>query len=490
MGIRIAGLALWCAMMIPSPWAWPAAAQPSPGRPAAGRTSERPALPALMASFARLRGDALAWRRDEQFDALLSALDRLPGHGLWPQHYHRDALARHRGDYRLRDRLATEAWFSAATDLLHGRLDPRQFDSDWSASARAADLPHLLERALTDGDAGQALLALAPSHPEYRALSRALSQLLADPAGSVATPVALPASRPLDEEPFLVRLFRDRDASAAPLPASRAPISRVTPGRATQIARLRVNLERWRWLPDQLGARHVRVNLAAYRVDRVENARVLQRHRAIVGDTVTRTPVFSDMIRYIVLNPWWETPHSIAVRDELPVFRAYPGAAREFGFQVLDRQGRVVDLASIDWRQVPANPFPYRLRQAPGPNNALGRAKIMFPNRHDVYLHDTSAPELFLEPERGFSSGCVRTDDIAGLSAWLLETTPGWSRARVQSLMASGRTARVTLAQPVPVHILYFTAEPDGARIDGAIHFHDDIYARDQRLLAALGRAR
>ncbi|MEZ5650897.1 MAG: L,D-transpeptidase family protein [Burkholderiaceae bacterium] len=464
----------------------PLAAAPSMREPRAALDSRD--ARALANSFRQARADAPAWRRERDFAALLQALESLRSHGLMPADYQLATLRRLRSNHQARDRIATEAWFAAAVDLLRGKVDPRRVEPDWTAPAREADLPRLLASALANGEPAAALLSLAPTHPEYRMLRAALARLLADPASSLPSSGPLPASHPLHEEPFLTQLFRDARASAASLTSSRAPRDEANLDTAARIASLRASLERWRWLPDDLGRRHVRVDIPAYRVTAYDGNRIVQRHRAIVGDADTRTPVFSDRIRYIVFNPWWETPRSIAVRDELPVFRRYPSAARVLGFQVLDAGGRRIDPDTIDWHEVSAAAFPYRLRQAPGPFNALGRAKIMFPNRHDVYLHDTAAPELFLDTERTYSSGCVRTDGIATLSAWLLAETPQWSGRRVTDAMDGGRTIRADLARPVPVHLLYFTAEPDPARIDGEIRYLDDIYGRDPRLIDLLDR--
>lgn len=459
-----------------------AAAVSSPA-PAAAGTAERPPAEALAADFRLRHGAAPAWADERRFESLLAALEALRTHGLDPAHYHRDRLARMRGDAAAREHLATRAWLAAGRDLLAGRTDPRLTEPHWTLRARTADLPARLEAALADGDVAGGLLALAPAHVEYRLMQAALARLL-----SGAAPLAerLPASVDPRYDIGRARLIGDRDASIGPPAASRPPPAPPAPSIDDRIDRLRVNLERWRWMPADLGERHVRVNIAAYRVTRREHGRALQRHRAIVGSGAHRTPVFSDRIRHIVFNPWWETPAGLAVREQLPVFRRFPHAARQLGFEVLDEAGRTIDPDTIDWHAVPAQAFPYRLRQAPGPLNALGRVKIMFPNVHDVYLHDTPGPELFLEPTRALSAGCVRTDDIAALAAWLLERTPGWDATRVRAALDGPRTLHVALDEPVPVHILYFTAEPDPEKIDGTIRYLDDVYDRDARLLHAL----
>ena len=152
---------------------------------------------------------------------------------------------------------------------------------------------------------------------------------------------------------------------------------------------------------------------------------------------------------------------------------------------MLDRSGHIVDPATIDWKTVSAANFPYRLRQAPGPQNALGQVKIMFPNPHNVYLHDTPTRGLFAERQRAFSSGCLRTQYPIDLSEWLLTDTPGWDRAAIDKAVASGKETRADLVQPIPVHILYFTAVNDGA---GGIRYLDDFYQRDDAVLSGLDK--
>ena len=188
------------------------------------------------------------------------------------------------------------------------------------------------------------------------------------------------------------------------------------------------------------------------------------------------------MIEYVVLNPWWETPYSLASKDKLPLFKRDPGAVQRLGFQVLDKAGQVVDAATIDWNSIPEGTMPYRLRQAPGVTNALGQVKIIFPNVHNVYLHDTPDRGLFARRQRAFSSGCIRTQNPLDLTAWLLTETPGWDRARIDAAVDSKRETRVDLAVKVPVHVLYMTAISDAA----GVRFVDDIYDRDAAVLAGL----
>jgi len=379
-------------------------------------------------------------------DILLAAIAGLETHGLDPEDY---GLSRLQG---LEDRPAEqaqalrEAWLLAATHLSQGRLDPE------TLTPRAA--PGLTERALLarlDGESGSgalaaALDALAPRHPDYLALRAELS--LARTALTLETGPARLAEY------------------------------------AAAIDKLRVNLERWRWLPQALGPRYVFANIPGLDVTAFENDLNVARFTAIFGKTDRKTPVFSDEVEYIVFNPWWEVPDSIARKDKLPQFRRDPGAVTRLGYKVLDKSGRAVDPGSVDWNMFSARNFPYTLRQAPGPHNALGQVKIMFPNAHSVYLHDTPDKSLFDAEQRLFSSGCIRVEAPLDLAGWLLRTTPGWDRGRLYEAVASGVETRADLAAPIPVHVVYFTAVTD--RTCGRTQYLSDVYSRDSAVLKAL----
>jgi murein L,D-transpeptidase YcbB/YkuD len=185
----------------------------------------------------------------------------------------------------------------------------------------------------------------------------------------------------------------------------------------------------------------------------------------------------------MIFNPWWETPDKLARLDKLPAFQKNPEMVSRLGFEVLDRQGNPVDPAGIDWHKYSNNNFPFRLRQRPGPENALGQVKIMFPNKHDVYLHDTPSRNLFMKTERAFSSGCVRVANVLELASWLLSGSADWNREKIDRILASTKETRVNLPVKVPVYILYFTAVTG---IDGNLRLINDIYQRDEALIKAL----
>ena len=216
---------------------------------------------------------------------------------------------------------------------------------------------------------------------------------------------------------------------------------------------------------------------------------MVMEQRVIVGKPARQSPVFTGNMTYIVLNPSWEVPPSIAGKDLLPQFQRDPGTVDRMSMQVLSGWGadeRAIDAATIDWSRYSATSLPFRLRQRPGPQNALGAAKFMFPNKHNVYLHDTPARGLFAKDERAFSSGCIRIADPVGLAEWVLGPRNGTSVAapeRIQSMLSSGQETMVRLKRPLPVHLLYWTA---WTAPDGQVHYRKDIYDRDAKLLRAL----
>jgi murein L,D-transpeptidase YcbB/YkuD len=380
-----------------------------------------------------------------QRDALVDAIARLSEHGLDPEEYGLSHILNLSDDPDARAIASRNAWRLAATHLAHGVLVPETLQP-----RRVAEMTENAMLKQLDAQGGSDALAaaldgLAPQHPEYLALRAELARQQ--------------AAMVLETDPAAL--------------ASHAAL----------IGQLRVNLERWRWLPHALGPRYVIANIPGFDVAAMEQNTVHARHTAIFGKMNRETPAFSDSIEYIIFNPWWDVPDSIARADKLPLFRRDPGVVSRLGYRVFDRQGQAVNPADINWADVSAASFPYRLRQAPGPANALGQVKIMFPNPHNVYLHDTPDRSLFDADHRTFSSGCIRVKEPLDLAAWLLEDTPGWDRTHIDAAVASRAETRVDLLAPVPVYVVYFTAVDDSC---GGVRYLPDIYGRDTAVLAAL----
>jgi murein L,D-transpeptidase YcbB/YkuD len=415
--------------------------------------------------------------------------------------------------------LCTDAFLLYGSHLLTGRVDPAAINPTWTAEGRRADLVRHLEQALTNTSLRAALADLRPPQPEYDALRRALYRYrtLDANGGWPTLPEGpkLEAGTQDERVPLLRRRLRitgDLAASAAPEdsltvdstlaqgvqrfqerhglavdgvvgPATRAALNVPADERIQQI---RTNLERWRWLPADLGGLHVRVNIAGYELRVVENGTDVLRMRVVTGQAYRQTPVFSDQISYLVLNPYWHVPHSIAVKDKLPDFQRDPSLVSRLGYEVFRGWGAdatPIDPSTIDWSALSASTFPYRLRQRPGPQNALGQIKFMFPNAHSVYLHDTPSRYLFDRATRSFSSGCIRVEHPLDLAVTLLRHNEGWTRERLRAATRGDTERTVMLAQKVPVHLLYWTA---WAEADGPVQFRRDVYDRDGAVRSAL----
>jgi murein L,D-transpeptidase YcbB/YkuD len=206
--------------------------------------------------------------------------------------------------------------------------------------------------------------------------------------------------------------------------------------------------------------------------------------RVVVGKQGRETPIFKSMIRYVVFNPTWTIPPGILVKDKLPVLKRDPGYLTRSRIRVIDSAGREVNPDSVNWASYSANRLPpYQFVQDPGPDNALGLVKIMFPNPHLVYLHDSPAKSLFDQDARLFSSGCIRVQKPFELAELVLNDPVKWNKAAIDAVVASQKTQTVNLAKPLPVLVLYWTAQP---RPDGQVIFRDDVYKRDAATLAAL----
>lgn len=230
-------------------------------------------------------------------------------------------------------------------------------------------------------------------------------------------------------------------------------------------AELLANMERWRWMPRDMGESRIEVNIPNYEVVVVEKGAVVQRNRVVVGKEQTPTPIFSNKMQFLIVNPYWNVPPSIIRKEMLPKLASDPNYLHRLGYEVFSRGGHLV------------------VRQPPGERNALGRIKFMFPNDFSVYLHDTPSRKLFASEKRAFSHGCVRVDDPFRFAETVLGRANGWSEQRVKKLIG-GKERYVYLPKPLPVHLEYFTAFVDDS---GRLQLRDDIYGYSHRVKAALG---
>ncbi len=401
-------------------------------------------------AFYESRGYLPAWvdgvRTTPQWKDLIQQLKYSEAHGLDPARYGVAGFERLREESHRRmqgtqfppedvpelDLEMTYAYLRYAADLLGWTHSARDVHRNWLTDSKSDDLAARLAGAVAAGRVRDSLEELAPTHPQYKGLQTALAN------------------------------------------------DRATGG--THADQIRMNMERWRWAPRDLGDRYILVNVPAYILQVMERDRPVLSMRVIVGDPEHQTPLFSDEMTYIVFSPYWNIPPDILRNETLPRAARDPGFLRRNNIEVIGTSGEV-DPASVDWNDESVTKQ-LRLRQRPGDDNALGLVKFIFPNHFNVYLHDTPNDRLFDKERRCLSHGCVRIEDPMAMAKYVMRDQPDWTEDRIRTAMAAGREQTARLKTPIPVHIGYWTAwvEPDGKTVT----YTDDPYRIDPAHLRLL----
>ncbi|RVU38757.1 hypothetical protein EOI86_05665 [Hwanghaeella grinnelliae] len=403
-------------------------------------------------------------------------------------------------------------------EVRHGRLqDPESVGGD-----KAFDVEKALTLLTTAEDIEVALQNAVPGNAPYRALRRALSTYQAMARNNGTTPVdpipGGPSIKPGNRD-GRVPLIRDRlnqlgDLIAKPSgnegdlfdPAlvqsviqfqkrhglepdgvvGKQTLAELNISIAARIDQITVNMERWRWLPGDLGDDYILVNIAGFRLQVFELGVPSIEMPVVVGRPFRRTPVFSAAVSYLEFSPTWTVPPTILKEDIIPGMRKDPELLAKKGIRIFsswNRDAQIIDPAKIDWHAPMSQLVSYRYVQPPGPKNALGRVKFMFPNQYSVYLHDTPDKTLFDRASRAFSSGCIRVERPSDLAALLLSDQPQWTETEIAKAMALDEPVKVPLSKPIPIYITYATA---WAGEGGTIEFRPDIYGRDASLQESL----
>jgi L,D-transpeptidase YcbB len=417
-----------------------------------------------------------------------------------------------------------------------GRLDPALISKNIDVKLSFRDPKAVLQSLAASDVPGNVLRDLNPKHEQFQKLRQALlkgrsGHATSEPAKAEARSLRLPDGPPLylgSEHPH-VGLLRQRLGLPQPrgaeavfdlevqaalkafqqqngiqptgilTPRTRAVLnSGVTPERpaapaGSDVQRIIVNMERWRWLPEHLGELHVEDNLPEFMTRVFKKGHVIHSAKIVVGKVDTPTAVFSANMRFVVFHPEWNVPDSIKVKELAPYLSSGGGGGFFFfgggDTSILDRQrlrvvynGRTINPSSVAWGQVDVRRFAFV--QSAGPHNVLGVVKFMFPNKHDIYMHDTPQRELFEQTRRTFSHGCMRVQNPERLAELILAEDKGWSAEQVRALLAQGYNNEVQLTREIPVHVTYFTAVVgDG----GQVSYHGDVYGYDSRMSSALG---
>ena len=417
----------------------------------AGDVGDRTVMEAVRA-FYEQRDNQPAWMDDDATAEAVAAIAASSQHGLIPEHYDGPALLKafEAVDRRARkDQAATEVWatFDAQVttalirlgrDVSLGTAPPASIDAQWKPRMTASELGASLADATRAGRISTWLDTVAPSHVGYRRLRESLMKLA--------------ATQPVDEARLNV---------------------------------VRANLDRWRWLPVDLGGRYLVANIPEFVLRAFEGDRIAFEMRVVVGGPGDRqTPLFSDVMETVVFNPYWHIPKSIAQGETAPAVARDPDYLDNHNIEVLDAASghRHVDPDDVDWNDKDALKS-LVFRQRPGDDNALGDVKFLFPNRHAVYMHDTPSTTFFQRPVRALSHGCVRVAEPEKLAAYVLGDQPAWTATAIATNMSGDREQHVKLTQPLPVHLVYFTATVDDR---GNLVFFDDVYKLDEKQLRAM----
>ncbi len=400
----------------------------------------------------------------------------------------------------------SDAALKYAHDLHSGSIDPRRVSSSITERPPSFDAADTLKALATADDPATVLASLEPQHREYKALKSLLADYI---NGKIEQAEAIPDGkmlRPGMEDPRLP-LLRKRlklpepdsdplvydDATIAAIESFQqsqdllvdgivgpATVAALNGGEAASEGDIVANMERWRWMPEDMGSYYVEVNIPEFRLAILDKGNVTYTTRVVTGKPGHETPIFSDEIEMIVVNPYWNVPSSIAVNEIGPKLISNPGYIDRNNMELL-YGGKIVDAAAVDWSSTSVNNF--SIRQRPGVSNALGSIKFLFPNRHNVYLHDTPSKSLFARSYRAFSHGCVRVQNPWDFADALLAHESKVTLAALES-ERGGREQWNTLGQHIPVHLVYFTLRVDQ---DGTVRSYGDVYGINAKVKQMLG---
>lgn len=460
-----------------------------------------------------LEGQQLNYQARIALDFIASA----SAHGLDPDNYHYTLLkqldlAANTTEAQLFELLLTDGLLKFIRDITVGRLDPAVVDPKWSIPRASFDAAAYLQHALQVDNFQESLESLLPKSEQYRKLQTAVMryQSYVD-RGDWQEILDTPLLRPGDAHhniPAIQERLAFEDNSLIPETSNLTSLydenlkqsvlkfqrryslkvdgiigpetlSAMNVSASERLQQIKINLERLRWLPDDLGKRYIMVNLANYRLTAIDEDKIKLDMRVIVGKTKRPTPSFASKMTHIVFNPYWYVPRKLVRLDLLPKQLNNPDYFEQFNIRIYDHkngQRTEIDPDSIDWSSISDQNFPYTLRQDPGKNNALGRLKFMLPNQWAINLHDTPSKSLFNHNKRNFSSGCIRVEDPLALADFSLSGIH--NQQAIVDIISSNANFTTRLKDPLSVYAVYVTVWPN----DDEIIFSPDSYKRDKRM--------
>ncbi len=418
------------------------------------------------------------------------------------------------------DLLLTETYLTFSNHLLFGRSQPRTMEDAWHVSAEVVNLPTYLQKTISDQKGiSESLRQIVPQQPEYGKMKYWLavyrqrlskgewpivtSLPAASKSSSVSGPIAKVLCLRLQAEGFFaagdcpdslsselveaIKHFQSTHGVDSTGQLDAATLREINVPLRERIEQLKLNIDCWRWLPQNLGERHIRINIADFRLKAYEHGLETFSMRVVVGRKSDSTPVFSDRAIAVTLNPAWNVPASIARDEMLPALKKDPRYLEKHDMELLadwTKEETLLRADSIDWDKIDTAHFTFRIRQKYGESSALGRVKINLTNPFNIYLHDTPSKQYFEKEKRALSHGCVRVENPLKLAIWLFGPGTSWDQPHLETLIQKGEPYTIAMAEPgIPVHILYRTAFIDS---EGGLQFRPDIYGWDKRLGADL----
>lgn len=469
----------------------------------------------------------LAWTDQKNIQDLLESIKSSYDEGLDPEDYHyqkiQDLLKKQKSsslsndDRADLDMLLTDALILYASHLLEGKLEQSELRGEWDVekNTRPENVDSLLTVTLHNKQVKPALQRMKPAHYMYTLMKLHLKKLRdeAEEGGWPEVSGGETLKRDMDDPRILeireyltatgdlkatatdqesvfdeelevaVKKFQTRHGLTADGAIGKGTIEQIQVPIEKRIEQLKLNLERLRWIFHHPDEDFLIVNIAGFHVRRITNREEVFNSRVIVGKYHHESPVFKGVMEYIVVNPTWTLPYSIATNETLPKLKKDPGYLAAKHMEVMDRGGKILDPSVIDWSQYSRGNFPFIIRQKAGPWNALGEVKFMFPNKYSVYLHDTPARSLFDRQDRAFSHGCIRTEDKWGLLMSLMDDPETWNMDKVNEILKSGETTTIKLPKPVNIYLVYLTAVADR---ENNLYFFKDVYKRDDAVAREL----
>lgn len=491
-----------------------------------------------LSNFYKNRDYKLAWitldELEPQAKSLIELIRKSHEHGLDSNNYYiteinnlystlyHDSISEESfgKDFVKLDYTFTAAYLTYASHMLGGVINPEIADSNWVQYKKEKEWDLYLQEALENKNVEASITSLIPKNEQYSLLKEKLAAFVkmasAKNKSNLKEPDRIPADATIklgdsaeevgilkrrlifwgdlneneEKSDFLVynkstqNAIADFQARHGILEDGKVgpeTISMLNASVESRIGQISLNMERLRWLPEEIGDHYIWVNIPDYQVKIIKNGKEDLKMRVIVGEKMNETPIFSDTMEFIVFSPTWTVPMSISTEEMLPKIKEDDDFFEDRNlllYESWEKGAEVIDPRKVNWKKVDKENFEYKIVEKPSESNALGLVKFMFPNSEAIYLHDTPTDHLFDETERGFSHGCIRVEKPKELAEYLLqENDEDWDQERITEYMEMDTPTTITMKKRLPVHIVYHSAWVDE---ENKIHFRKDIYNHDK----------